>query len=216
MSSWDVCHELGDEPSYQGLVTEDLRELYSTRQIGPEEWTRPDAVWPWKQVATWDELADITHAQRRRRDRQGQDDEEMDMTPMIDITFLLLIFFMITAAFDLQKGLVFPPPESDRESQTEAQAPGLAEVQQDRIVLRIGADDSFQLLDANQQPGPVIAPEDLVEELRARSQAETKDQLLILPDELASHEAVVLAVDSTARAGITKVSIADVRDGPGP
>ncbi len=31
-----------------------------------------------------------------RRDRSGQDDE-LDLTPMIDVTFLLLIFFMITS-----------------------------------------------------------------------------------------------------------------------
>jgi len=41
---------------------------------------------------------------------------ELDMTPMVDVTFLLLIFFMITAAFSLQKSIESPRQESDKPS----------------------------------------------------------------------------------------------------
>ncbi len=34
--------------------------------------------------------------------------EDMDMTPMVDVTFLLLIFFMITASFSVQKSIQRP------------------------------------------------------------------------------------------------------------
>ena len=37
-----------------------------------------------------------------------REEEEMDMTPMVDVTFLLLIFFMVTAAFSLQKSIKMP------------------------------------------------------------------------------------------------------------
>ncbi len=40
-------------------------------------------------------------------------ESEMDMTPMVDVTFLLLIFFMVTAAFSLQKSLEIPKPQQD-------------------------------------------------------------------------------------------------------
>ncbi|HMO14260.1 MAG TPA: biopolymer transporter ExbD [Pirellulaceae bacterium] len=39
--------------------------------------------------------------------------EEMDMTPMVDVTFLLLIFFMVTASFTLQKTIPQPPIKSE-------------------------------------------------------------------------------------------------------
>ena len=43
-------------------------------------------------------------------------EDELDMTPMVDVTFLLLIFFMVTASFTLQKSLEQPPASSDEPS----------------------------------------------------------------------------------------------------
>lgn len=40
-------------------------------------------------------------------------EDELDMTPMVDVTFLLLIFFMVTASFTLQKSLEQPHAKSD-------------------------------------------------------------------------------------------------------
>jgi len=42
--------------------------------------------------------------------------DDMDMTPMVDVTFLLLIFFMITASFSREKVIEEPPPLSDTAS----------------------------------------------------------------------------------------------------
>ena len=46
----------------------------------------------------------------------NRDDNEIDMTPMVDTTFLLLLFFMITAAFSLQKSLQVPTPRPEEPS----------------------------------------------------------------------------------------------------
>lgn len=48
--------------------------------------------------------------------KAGRPETEMDMTPMVDVTFLLLIFFMVTASFSLQKALELPPQQSDAPS----------------------------------------------------------------------------------------------------
>jgi biopolymer transport protein ExbD len=39
--------------------------------------------------------------------------DDMDMTPMVDVTFLLLIFFMITASFSSEKAFEEPAPLRD-------------------------------------------------------------------------------------------------------
>ena len=47
---------------------------------------------------------------------QAGDDDDMDMTPMVDVTFLLLIFFIMTATFSLQKSLQVPTPQPEEAS----------------------------------------------------------------------------------------------------
>jgi len=53
---------------------------------------------------------------RGRRNKQG-DEAEVNMTPMLDIVFIMLIFFIVTATFLDEKGVDLtqppPPPDSD-------------------------------------------------------------------------------------------------------
>jgi hypothetical protein len=46
----------------------------------------------------------------RPRPKTSQD---MDMTPMVDVTFLLLIFFMVTASFSVQKSIQRPAQKAE-------------------------------------------------------------------------------------------------------
>jgi biopolymer transport protein ExbD len=52
--------------------------------------------------------------------RHAASESELDLTPMVDVTFLLLIFFMVTAAFSLQKSFEVPPPRDEAASTVEA------------------------------------------------------------------------------------------------
>lgn len=58
---------------------------------------------------------------RGRRNNQG-DDAEVNMTPMLDIVFIMLIFFIVTATFLDEKGVDLtqppPPPDSDTPSKS--------------------------------------------------------------------------------------------------
>ena len=56
-----------------------------------------------------------------RMSKGKREEEEMDMTPMVDVTFLLLIFFMVTAAFSVQKVIEVPAPQ-EQEASTNAPA----------------------------------------------------------------------------------------------
>ena len=51
---------------------------------------------------------------RRRATRRGNDQADVNMTPMLDIVFILLIFFIVTATFLQEQGIdMRPPPPSD-------------------------------------------------------------------------------------------------------
>lgn len=50
----------------------------------------------------------------RRRKQRGSDQADVNMTPMLDIVFILLIFFIVTATFLQEEGVdMRPPPPSD-------------------------------------------------------------------------------------------------------
>ena len=70
--------------------------------------------------------------------RVAGEEDELDLTPMVDVTFLLLIFFMVTAAFALQKSIEVPPV--DEES---AAAQTVQDLEQDSIVIRVDGDNVF-------------------------------------------------------------------------
>jgi len=47
--------------------------------------------------------------------RRSEDENEIDMTPMLDVVFIMLIFFIVTASFVNESGLaVNRPPTSDQ------------------------------------------------------------------------------------------------------
>ena len=49
----------------------------------------------------------------RSRKARRADEAEVDMTPMLDIVFIMLIFFIVTATFLDEQGLDFTPPPPD-------------------------------------------------------------------------------------------------------
>ena len=53
----------------------------------------------------------------RRRRNKTSDEAEVDMTPMLDIVFIMLIFFIVTATFLDERGIDLtqpPPPPPDQ------------------------------------------------------------------------------------------------------
>jgi len=48
---------------------------------------------------------------RKSRRKMGGDDSAVDMTPMLDIVFIMLIFFIVTATFLNETGLDFTRPQ---------------------------------------------------------------------------------------------------------
>jgi len=56
----------------------------------------------------------------RRRRKNTVDEADIDMTPMLDIVFIMLIFFIVTATFLDERGvdLTQPPPPPDNDTPT--------------------------------------------------------------------------------------------------
>lgn len=108
-------------------------------QAGAELWEQAEVVKnPWL-----DDEADEEVIPRIKSPKF--DDSGLDMTPMVDVTFLLLIFFMITASFNIQKSLQANPPEPEDEGA--AQTVTIEDQPQDDILVGISANDELTLDD---------------------------------------------------------------------
>jgi len=80
-------------------------------------------------------------------EKKAVGDDEIDMTPMIDCVFLLLIFFLVTASFQLQKALQIPAPEK-REKDVAAKTMEDIQDDEDYIIVRIERDNTIWVNDS--------------------------------------------------------------------
>ena len=142
---------------------------------------------------------------------------EMDMTPMVDVTFLLLIFFMVTAAFSMQQSFEIPTPQEDRPS-TEVTTLDDFEEDPDFVVVRIDENSTFYISTAawdEEREAP--SRQDLAINLKqARESGGDSDgaptKLLIVAHGESWHEKVVMAMDVGTEVGLEEVKIVSADD----
>ena len=164
--------------------------------------------------AAADQAADDHEAPVQFRARYVSGSEDMDMTPMVDVTFLLLIFFMITAAFAMQKSFKVPTPRSD---QVSSNARPLEELEEDPdfVVVRVDEFNTFHVAAAswdNEEEAPTVI--DLLIKLRRAVAADANSRgarrMLLMAHGDASHERVVQAIDSGNEVGLEEVKMVTV------
>ena len=146
--------------------------------------------------------------------RRTKSDVEMDMTPMVDVTFLLLIFFMVTAAFSLQKSFQIPTPQEDRPS-TQARTMNDFEQDSDYVIVRIDEYSTFHISASHwDEEREAPSKQDLLMGLRdARAGVDPPPtRLLVVSHGNAWHEKVVMAMDAGTDVGIGEIKLVTVED----
>lgn len=127
--------------------------------------------------------------------REGPEFEEMDLTPMVDVTFLLLIFFMITASFSVQKQMEGQPATTDDASAVSVPPPDNAQVE-----ATIDADNQIDIA------GTLCATvEEMVDALESAQSDTDTAELKVTIDPLSQHESRITLADAARRAGFTSM-----------
>ena len=132
--------------------------------------------------------------------------EQMDLTPMVDVTFLLLIFFMITASFSLQKTIQVPPPDPEKEGAT-LTVQEIKEIFDKSIKIEIDERNNIIIDDE-----PLSDPASLVEAIRKRMRDEGKTELVLSANYRTVHETVVTVVDAAHEVGMEKIRLTAIRN----
>ncbi|MDR2733972.1 MAG: biopolymer transporter ExbD [Spirochaetota bacterium] len=130
------------------------------------------------------------HFKRKLRNQVG-----IDMTPMIDCVFLLLIFFMITSSIIREQGIQVRLPRSDTS----------ALLQSRDLVLSINRENEIYLGDLH------IAKNDLFDRLRQEFAQPGRELLIIRADTLIEYGILIEVMDIARRAGIYNVSLSTRR-----
>ena len=122
--------------------------------------------------------------------RRPSEDGGLDMTPMVDVVFQLLIFFMLTCSFSVQKSMQTDAPEPEDEGA--AQAVTLQDVEADSIIVEVDAENRITV------DGELVASVGMLADVLASKAAEQppRTEMLIEADYNAAHGTLVQVMDA--------------------
>ncbi len=129
---------------------------------------------------------------RRRR----SPDVGIDLTPLIDVVFLLLIFFMVTTTFVREGGITLELPEADTEEVARPAEP---------LQITVSVDGGYTV---NGEPVGDQTVAGLMAAMRGAVRDDGDVPVLISADARAPHAAVVRVMDVAGRLGFERVRIA--------
>ena len=128
-----------------------------------------------------------------------KDEGNIDLTPMLDVVFILLIFFVVTATFLSEQAIDAasnennnePPPEQDEEKRN--------------ILVEISQNNEITL---NGEPRAILESQlrANIDRLKAENPAAS---VIIRPNERSNVNTLVMIMDAARQAGISAISIVE-------
>ena len=127
-----------------------------------------------------------------QRVQSEQEEASVDITPMLDVVFIMLIFFIVTATFIKEAGIDVDKP-----------AAATAVVQEKASIL-IAIDASNEVW-INRRQVDVRSLRSIIERLHAEN---PKGTVVILADKASTNETLVQVMDASRRAGVYDIALA--------
>lgn len=124
--------------------------------------------------------------------QEQEEAEEINMTPMLDVVFILLIFFIVTASFVKEAGIEVNRPEA------------ATAVKKERANILVAISDKGDIW-INKRKVDVRAVQANIERLKAENPQGT---VVIQADQKATTDILIKVMDSARAAGVYDVSIA--------
>lgn len=129
----------------------------------------------------------------RKKHGGAAEDAEIDMTPMLDIVFIMLIFFIVTTSFVKESGIEMQRPSGKSASTTKVKANVLVTINSMGQVVIDGKEVDIRSVRANVE----------------KTLAESPDASVIVQAHKDSDTDILVGVVNAAKeAGVDKVSVA--------
>ena len=128
------------------------------------------------------------------RGREEEGEEAINLTPMLDVVFIMLIFFIVTATFVKEVGLDVNQPEDDK--------PKTVDPDKKSIVVRITSRDRIIIASRDVDRRSVRAN---IERLHAEN---PEAPVIIQPHPDSTTDIMIHIMDSARQAGVYNVSLA--------
>jgi len=135
---------------------------------------------------------------RNKHSSFGHEDEseEINLTPMLDVVFIMLIFFIVTATFIKEAGIQVERPNTvTADSQDDAS-----------ILIAISANDEIWIDKKERDPRDVRG---IIERLHAEN---PKGSIVVQADEDSTNEVLIQVLEAAKGAGVTNVALASDND----
>ncbi len=132
-----------------------------------------------------------------------KDDIDLNLTPLIDVVFLLLIFFMVSTTFEKTSKLKIDLPEASNKAQ-----------QQENLKIVIGIDVKGNYY-VNDRQLVNTQLKTLKMALTKVADGNTDIPVVLRADAKTPHQAVVTAMDAASQLGLTRLSISTLETGGG-
>ena len=121
-----------------------------------------------------------------------EEEGSIDITPMLDVVFIMLIFFIVTATFIKEAGIDVDKP-----------AAATAVVQEKAsILIAIDANDNIWI---NRRQVDIRSVRSIIERLHAEN---PKGTVVIQADKASRNDALVQVMDASRRAGVYDIALA--------
>jgi len=128
--------------------------------------------------------------------------DELDMTPMVDVVLLLLLFFMVTASYMMQRVIEIPKPNPEK---TRATTKTRNELMKEYVIVEIDQRNNFSVED---EPLKGVALKDAIK----RAMSETgKNKMFVIAEGECFHGSVVQALDAATDANVPPPVLLSIR-----
>lgn len=131
-----------------------------------------------------------------KADSESQQEATVDITPMLDVVFIMLIFFIVTATFIKESGVEVNKPSASTATV------------QDKANILIAIDENNRIwIDRRQIDIRAVRPN--IERLHAEN---PKGSVVIQADKESKNDILVQVMDASRQAGIYEIAIAAMDD----